>query len=763
MIEPFVLLQEEELKHNEKVIQMLKKLKNPHIIIILGKARHGKSTTLNQLIDGPNSKELNFINPNHFKTGYTPDHVTEGCNMYFSIKLHDLLNSFNLSTNDCDNADIILVDTEGFESLDGSSMFLVPGILTLLQISTESIYYTVSNPSIQVLKEIEENEKLTMSLKDFARIKNPEKVVYGAQYNLNQNYRKSDPLETKIKQLNDERKQFQENFEGKLHTKTIIGPFKQEKEADQDDPILHVYWDSLKDIVLSIKESVIKRGQQEGNSMAKSIETLFDFFKEYGNNIAVDQNFPEIVKQIFQKILDKQIEKTKPQIEAQLYGDYSLCIQLKVGEQNASNLILKEINAEMFQNVIPIYYENKMNPFIQSIEKIADSQVNSQVNQFLYILEDNQTVQALADKSIQNLKDKQFQENVDMNYVDYVCDTNTILNYVSQRDAYSRLTANYLFAHDNLTITRQINLLNAQISKIIQAEYQKLPKWKYIISDIRNKAYQIMNQENDKESRKSLESFKTMFLDEIEGQYELDYSKTREVEKMIEDIYNSTQWKFIISDIKDEAYQKMNQDVKNKRKESLESYQIFFTSEIEGQIDLDDSKTEEIEEIIEEIYNSTQRIFIISDTRDKAYARMNQDIKNNSRRSLESYQTMFLDEIEEYIDLDYTQTNEVKQIIQDIYNSTEPPKKPNKPKKDLYQPKVVEKVPTGKKIFQAVIKGVAAIPTAVVSIPVAIANHDNYFETTGDILDGIAEVATDFIPNKTKVVYEKVENSSDDD
>ena len=540
MIEPFIVQHENNIEINQKAINMLKSLKNPHVVIIIGKAGEGKSTTLNQLIDGLNIQDLQFINSKHFKTGYTPSHITEGCDMYFSVKLHDLLNSFHVSTNDSEDADIIFVDTEGFDSLDGSSMFLVPGILTILQLSTEVIYFTVSCPSAQNLRDIRDNEKLTTSLKNLVKIQDPEKVVYGAKYNLNRNYNKSDPLEIKKRQLNDERYNFQRYYEEKLQTKTILGPFDQENQPDQHDPILHVYWDSLKDLALSIKESVIKRGQQDGYSMANSIKTLFDFFKEYGNSNEDTQDFNEIVKHIFIKSLEKQIGEIKQQIESRLDEDYSLCIKLKAGEEKAANLILHEISAKIFQNIIPSDFEKQMNTSIQYIENIADLKVNSHVQQFLDTLKEDRTVQALADKSIQYLRNKQFQENVDMSEVDEECDTDTIISYVTQEDKNSRLTVDYLFARDNQTITREINDLNTRISKTVQAEYHKLPIWKNVIYDIRDKAYQRMNQDNNNKSRKKLKSYKDLFLNEIKGQYELDPAQTNEVKQIIQDVYNST-------------------------------------------------------------------------------------------------------------------------------------------------------------------------------------------------------------------------------
>ena len=272
MSQPIVVGDEQRFHLNDTFMKMITRLTNPQVILIIGVSRIGKSNTLNQIIKGLKSV-LTFRCEKPFKTGVSPNAVTKGCDAFISIKLHDLLRSFNLSTDNCDDADLIFVDTEGFESLDGSTMFLVPGILTFLQIATLTIYFNRGSPTTQTLQQIEKNQILTNSLKIIAQIQSSEKIVYGAQYNFGENYNDDDPLQFKIHQINEERQQFQEALENRLHTKTIIGPFKNEKNPNQDDPILHVYWDSLKDIVLSIKESVVKRGKQEPISIINTIKT----------------------------------------------------------------------------------------------------------------------------------------------------------------------------------------------------------------------------------------------------------------------------------------------------------------------------------------------------------------------------------------------------------------------------------------------------------------------------------------------------------
>ena len=540
---PFVIMDHgKHIKINAKFLNALMSLKNPHFICTIGKTRFGKSTTLNQIIQGPLKDKLSFLCNEPFETGFSPDPVTKGCNGWFSVKLHHILKSFNLSTDGCDDADIVFVDTEGFGSLDGSSMFLVPGILTIIQISTEIIYLTRSQPTSSDLEEIAHNEKLNNHLRALTKIEEPEKIVYVAQYNLIDESDVNDPINVKIKKLNNQRRLFQQKIEKDLHTKTIMGPFKNERNPNQDDPILHVYWDSLKDIVLSIKDSVNRRGQRDARSLTNSIKTLFHFFKEYGNNISVDKNFPAIVEQIFQKILDNQIYEAKERIEKQLNSDYSKCIRIQTNSNAANEMINNEISADMFQNVISLYYQNKVGPLVQEIKRKSSRKVRSKVKQFFYILGEDETIQTMSKEFVQLVKNAHFQEDLNSHYNerDYNKIVVKLMKFFHPRINGFELTYYYLQKYETETLTREINNFNFRISKVVQDEYLKLPKWNDVIRVIENQAYQTMSRDNQNKNRKSIQGYQKMFLDEAKAKYEINDSRESQIKNVISSVYKQT-------------------------------------------------------------------------------------------------------------------------------------------------------------------------------------------------------------------------------
>ena len=136
---------------NQDFFNKIKQSHNPHIIIIYGNPRIGKSTFLNQLLKGfnekynyPDNEYFNLSGP--FKVGPNQsEYITKGCNIYGSIKLSELLKKNclnNLNINENEDADLFIVDSEGIGSLDNNSSGFISGILTLLQVSTIKIYYT---------------------------------------------------------------------------------------------------------------------------------------------------------------------------------------------------------------------------------------------------------------------------------------------------------------------------------------------------------------------------------------------------------------------------------------------------------------------------------------------------------------------------------------------------------------------------------------------------------------------------------------------
>ena len=128
---------------SDDLLKIFKTSKNPHIICIYGDARLGKSTKMNQIVNGTKSIDY-FKLKTPFKTRVEM-HTTEtkGCNFYGPIKVKDIINNNDLDINEFDkniiNDDLFFVDTEGLKSIDPITKAFVSGILTILQIASIKI------------------------------------------------------------------------------------------------------------------------------------------------------------------------------------------------------------------------------------------------------------------------------------------------------------------------------------------------------------------------------------------------------------------------------------------------------------------------------------------------------------------------------------------------------------------------------------------------------------------------------------------------
>ena len=156
MIKPlsFIFEKDGKLELNKDVIDIIKKSVNPKFILFYGKTRLGKSTTLNQIIRG-NHQTWSFKNKKPFNASNTGESVTKGCDIFGPIKITEIIKRHEgLNKKIKEDFDVFFCDTEGISSLDGIEKRTIPGILTLLQICTISVFMINKNCTSNDLKEI---------------------------------------------------------------------------------------------------------------------------------------------------------------------------------------------------------------------------------------------------------------------------------------------------------------------------------------------------------------------------------------------------------------------------------------------------------------------------------------------------------------------------------------------------------------------------------------------------------------------------------
>ena len=102
--------------------EVIKKCKHPHIICIYGDSRTGKSTKMNQIINGTISENFFGLTGPFKPLKEMNSTMTEGCDLYGPITVADIANRNNLDINECDkniiDNELFFVDTEVLKSLD---------------------------------------------------------------------------------------------------------------------------------------------------------------------------------------------------------------------------------------------------------------------------------------------------------------------------------------------------------------------------------------------------------------------------------------------------------------------------------------------------------------------------------------------------------------------------------------------------------------------------------------------------------------------
>ena len=139
---------------NPDAVSLISQSNHPQFLVLTGKARAGKSTTLNQFANGcRNQMSYRFESP--FRRGNrsavnTHDPITEGADIYGPIKMSDLLDNCCVNAEEIADCDVFLVDTEGLYSCEGTTQ-LISAVFAANQISTLCVHFgSYSSPDIEI-------------------------------------------------------------------------------------------------------------------------------------------------------------------------------------------------------------------------------------------------------------------------------------------------------------------------------------------------------------------------------------------------------------------------------------------------------------------------------------------------------------------------------------------------------------------------------------------------------------------------------------
>jgi len=355
---------------NKDFINKLRQSHNPHIIIIYGNPRIGKSTLLNQLLNGfkenyeySDNEYFNLDKP--FKIGHNEfEYITKGCNIFGSIKLSKLLKrNCCYSFNNNIDADLFIVDSEGIGALDNTSGF-ISGILTLLQVSTIKIYCTNG-----ITREnLKDTEKL-INISEIINTNNFSKQIFIE--NLNTRIDNFDEKKSILKALEKNRTIFQELVRQNLNNRDILNKIQcfclpKFDLAKQRIEYEKAYKESIKTLVNAIAESIQKR-----NSNSNILITEINFFQGIFSEITSLHQLNNL-RDALQKIFEKKAESILREIE------------------NIINISINNMDAQIFQlcQTVDNTY-NYINGLISNYKRIEYELLKKAIPQELKFLKKN--------------------------------------------------------------------------------------------------------------------------------------------------------------------------------------------------------------------------------------------------------------------------------------------------------------------------------------------------------------------------------------
>ena len=438
---------ENKLQLNEEVLEIIKNSTNPQFFLFYGKTRTGKSTTLNQLIRG-NLETRKYKNKKPFETLDSLDSVTKGCQIYGPVKASELIKKHKIKKKkNFEEFDIFFCDTEGISSLDGIQKESIPGILTLLQISTMSVFMVQKNCDTNNLKEICSQIQMSRCLKQISEqnqnikkdFPTPKIAVYIANIflDLEKNedeeiYDDFDEMKTKYEESKEIEKgrilkavnEKYNNLNLTLNDFEVIpgGRYddKNNKEPDEDDVNANLYWWSINKLMERFFS--INRKKMNSTEIINLINFLFDIFQGI-KSIDEDFNLEEFLKtyltQKFEnyskKKFEEKLEKIKDDIKTNFLEYFNI-----INDAEKAKISLNECfdeNIDLYKKLIKDKVENFINLNVEIYQKKIKEQIDNEFKSICDNILSDDNVNVLIKDVVDLINQAEFKEDIDMNKV----------------------------------------------------------------------------------------------------------------------------------------------------------------------------------------------------------------------------------------------------------------------------------------------------------------------------------------------------------
>ena len=469
---------------SDDLFKIFKASHNPHIICIYGDTRLGKSTKMNQIVNGTKSADY-FKLKTPFKTRVEL-HTTEtkGCNFYGPIKVKDIIDNNDLDINEFDkniiNDDLFFVDTEGLKSIDPITKAFVSGILTILQIATIKILY-IPILNNEKLEEISKNTKLSNILKLYENLSETIVLIRDIQLqegnDINQMrlelYEQKEICQNKI---ND--------YLNKLKEKNAICEVLPNYELAKRniDKYQDCYKEQMHNLIFSIISNIKQNPNLTGIKITQLIKEFLDIFKKV-KNIESLRNAEIAINQIILSLFKNKLEQIYTNIKQGNLFNYLLSLGDNIN--NIKNYIINSIKIDM-KNTWDFFYDTIKQDIDMQLDKYS-SQILNDITKYYYKMKEK--IQKDFDIFLNKIKNEyniflskfNFIEQINKNEL-YSSVNKKINSFVNKHKA----IIDIIKIRDNYYEYNMIKNAKDNINNNINCKIKSIPEWKFYKIQILN-------------------------------------------------------------------------------------------------------------------------------------------------------------------------------------------------------------------------------------------------------------------------------------
>ena len=496
---------------SEQFEAVIKKCKHPHIICIYGDSRTGKSTKMNQIINGTIAE--NFFD---LKGPFKPlreihTTMTKGCDLYGPITVADIVKRNKLDINECDkniiDNELFFVDTEGLKSIDNTTKSCVSGILTILQIASIKILY-IPFLDNEKLEDVVKNSKLSNILN--ISINESKIIVLMRDVPLKENrneLRILQEIDHQKKVFEEKINNFLKNMDGNIQAITEILP-SYDLASNNMEPFPKCYKDQIESLVLSILTNIRFNSQMNGEKLIDIIKEFLEIFKKV-KNIEFMKNTQDALNMILLELFEDKVNKIYSKIKDKIskFDKDITCLNGKPEE--IKNYLIENIKNEL-KNTWEIFDKTIHDDMNKLLEKFA-SNLKNDIKDIINYEKNKLTNETYSIANVNNHKELinymnniTYQEEVNQEKIKSIFEK-IINDFINKY----KLFFEYIELEDKNYQNKIINYIKENLDNNLKLIINSKPKWeeklRYLIFDIQSNISNPYKNELKKSSKKELQ------------------------------------------------------------------------------------------------------------------------------------------------------------------------------------------------------------------------------------------------------------------